>query len=91
MSDETTIPVSKSPFCKQFSIKFYAVPGVAEALPCELQGQAKRRRQHPVLPALERARRAAPSTKADIAEVERRIGALGATWLSSRSATSAAR
>ena len=36
---KTTVPVSKSPFW-QFSIKFYAVPGVPQAC-IELQDQAK--------------------------------------------------
>ena len=38
MSDENKIPVSKSPFWR-FSVKFYAVPGVAPAC-IELQDQA---------------------------------------------------
>ena len=39
MSEQHAIPVSKSPFW-QFSIKFYAVPGVADAC-IALQDQAK--------------------------------------------------
>ena len=39
MSDNDKPPVSKSPFW-QFSVKFYAVPGVAQAC-IELQDQAK--------------------------------------------------
>ena len=45
-------PVSKSPFW-QFSIKFYAVPGVARGLH-RIAGPGQGRREHPVLSALER-------------------------------------
>ena len=69
---KTTVPVSKSPFW-QFSIKFYAVPGVAEAC-IELQDQAKVD-VNILFFLLWNATQGRTYKKADVAEVERLIGA----------------
>ena len=69
---ETKVPVSKSPFW-QFSIKFYAVPGVAEAC-IELQDQAKVD-VNILFFLLWNAAQGRTYKKADVAEVERLIGA----------------
>src|SRR6476660_5740398 len=65
-------PVSKSPFW-QFSIKFYAVPGVAHAC-IELQDQAKVD-VNILFFLLWNATQGRTYKKADVAEVERLIGA----------------
>ena len=65
-------PASKSPFW-QFSIKFYAVPGVAEAC-IELQDQAKAD-VNILFFLLWNATQGRTYKKADVAEVERMIGA----------------
>ena len=65
-------PASKSPFW-QFSIKFYAVPGVAEAC-IELQDQAKVD-VNILFFLLWNATQGRTYKKADVAEVERLIGA----------------
>ena len=67
-----TVPVSKSPFW-QFSIKFYAVPGVAPAC-IELQDQAKVD-VNILFFLLWNATQGRTYKKADVAEVERLIGA----------------
>ena len=73
MSDpKTSVPVSKSPFW-QFSIKFYAVPGVAQAC-IELQDQAKVD-VNILFFLLWNATQGRSYEKADVAEVERLIGA----------------
>ena len=69
---KTTIPVSKSPFW-QFSIKFYAVPGVAQAC-IELQDQAKVD-VNILFFLLWNATQGRAFNAADVAEIERRIGA----------------
>ena len=69
---KTTVPVSKSPFW-QFSIKFYAVPGVAQAC-IELQDQAKVD-VNILFFLLWNATQGRTYKKADVAEVERLIGA----------------
>jgi uncharacterized protein (TIGR02444 family) len=69
---KTTVPISKSPFW-QFSIKFYAVPGVAQAC-IELQDQAKVD-VNILLFLLWNATQGRTYKKADVAEVERLIGA----------------
>jgi uncharacterized protein (TIGR02444 family) len=69
---KTTMPVSKSPFW-QFSIKFYAVPGVAQAC-IELQDQAKAD-VNILFFLLWNATQGRAYKKADVAEVERLIGA----------------
>jgi uncharacterized protein (TIGR02444 family) len=69
---KTNIPVSKSPFW-QFSIKFYAVPGVAQAC-IELQDQAKVD-VNILFFLLWNATQGRTYKKADVAEVERLIGA----------------
>jgi uncharacterized protein (TIGR02444 family) len=69
---KTTVPVSKSPFW-QFSIKFYAVPGVAQAC-IELQDQAKVD-VNILFFLLWNATQGRTYKKADVAEVERMIGA----------------
>ena len=69
---KTTAPVSKSPFW-QFSIKFYAVPGVAQAC-IELQDQAKVD-VNILFFLLWNATQGRTYKKADVAEVERLIGA----------------
>ena len=66
------VPVSKSPFW-QFSIKFYAVPGVAQAC-IELQDQAKVD-VNILFFLLWNATQGRTYKKADVAEVERLIGA----------------
>jgi uncharacterized protein (TIGR02444 family) len=70
--NKTNIPVSKSPFW-QFSIKFYAVPGVAQAC-IELQDQAKVD-VNILFFLLWNATQGRTYKKADVAEVERLIGA----------------
>jgi uncharacterized protein (TIGR02444 family) len=65
------IPVSKSPFW-QFSVKFYAVPGVAEAC-IELQDQAKVD-VNILLYLLWNAAQGRAFNAADVTEIERRIG-----------------
>ena len=67
-----TIPASKSPFW-QFSIKFYTVPGVAPAC-IELQDQAKVD-VNILFFLLWNATQGRAYKKADVAEVERLIGA----------------
>ena len=69
---KTTVPVSKSPFW-QFSIEFYAVPGVAQAC-IELQDQAKVD-VNILFFLLWNATQGRTYKKADVAEVERLIGA----------------
>ena len=69
---QTTVPVSKSPFW-QFSIKFYAVSGVAPAC-IELQDQA-RVDVNVLFFLLWNATQGRTYKKADVAEVERLIGA----------------
>ena len=69
---KTTVPVSKSPFW-QFSVKFYAVPGVAQAC-IELQDQAKVD-VNILFFLLWNATQGRTYKKADVAEVERLIGA----------------
>lgn len=64
-------PVSKSPFW-QFSIKFYAVPGVAQAC-IELQDQAKVD-VNILFYLLWNATQARAFDAADVAEIERKIG-----------------
>src|ERR1043165_9442505 len=64
-------PVSKSPFW-QFSIKFYAMPGVAQAC-IELQDQAKVD-VNILFFLLWNATQGRTYKKADVAEVERLIG-----------------
>jgi len=66
------VPVNKSPFW-QFSIKFYAVPGVAQAC-IELQDQAKVD-VNILFFLLWNATQGRTYKKADVAEVERLIGA----------------
>ena len=68
---KTTVPVSKSPFW-QFSIEFYAVPGVAQAC-IELQDQAKVD-VNILFFLLWNATQGRAFNTADVAEVERRIG-----------------
>ncbi len=69
---ETKTPVSKSPFWR-FSIKFYAVPGVAQAC-IELQDRAKVD-VNILFFLLWNATQGRTYKKADVAEVERLIGA----------------
>ena len=69
---QTTVPVSKSPFW-QFSIKFYALPGVAPAC-IELQDQAKVD-VNVLFFLLWNATQGRTYKRADVAEVERLIGA----------------
>jgi len=69
---ETKVPVSKSPFW-QFSIKFYAVPGVAQAC-IELQDRAKVD-VNILFFLLWNATQGRAYKKADVAEVERLVGA----------------
>jgi uncharacterized protein (TIGR02444 family) len=69
---QTTVPVSKSPFW-QFSIKFYAVPGVAPAC-IQLQDQAKVD-VNVLFFLLWNATQGRAYKKTDVAEVERLIGA----------------
>jgi uncharacterized protein (TIGR02444 family) len=64
-------PVSKSPFW-QFSIKFYAVPGVAQAC-IELQDEAKVD-VNILFYLLWNATQGRAFTKTDVAEIERQIG-----------------
>jgi len=67
----TTNPVSKSPFW-QFSVKFYAVPGVAEAC-IALQDQAKVD-VNILFYLLWNATQGRAFNAADVTEIERRIG-----------------
>ena len=67
----SAIPVSKSPFW-QFSIKFYAVPGVAEAC-IALQDQAKVD-VNILFYLLWNATQGRAFNAADVTEIERRIG-----------------
>jgi uncharacterized protein (TIGR02444 family) len=69
---KTPIPVSKSPFW-QFSIKFYAVPGVAQAC-IDLQDEAKVD-VNILFFLLWNATQGRAFKKADVGEVERMIGA----------------
>jgi uncharacterized protein (TIGR02444 family) len=71
MSDDTKTPVSKSPFW-QFSIKFYAVPGVGEAC-IALQDQAKVD-VNVLFFLLWNATQGRSFGAADVAEIERLIG-----------------
>ena len=80
-------PVSKSPFWR-FSVKFYAVPGVAQAC-IELQDQAKVD-VNVLFFLLWNATQGRALNAADVTEVEEAIGP-GATWRWCRSATCGAR
>jgi len=68
---KTTVPVSKSPFW-QFSIKFYAVPGVADAC-IALQDQAQVD-VNILFFLLWNATQGRAFNAADVTEIERRIG-----------------
>ena len=89
MSDnDKGTPVSKSPFWR-FSVKFYAVPGVAQAC-IDLQDQAKVD-VNVLFFLLWNATQGRALNAADVTEVERRHRRHGATWRWCRSATCGAR